>query len=167
MPEVQAQAYVVLAALLVQLGCLPLARDAADRAVQLSEGAELKVQGWAWIEKGEVLAASKQYAEARKAFLEARRRIRECGDHPHEVTVEGNIGECLRGLGRNDQARARFVKAVELARRYGARGATARAPRRPTGWSSWQVWPTTKIGWSKPTPTLARRCRSRTSSSIS
>ena len=91
MPEIQAQAYVVLVALLVHLGCLPLARDAADRAVQLSEQCDLRIQGWAWLEKGEVLAASDRFADAREAFLEARQRVHRSGDRQHQINVEGNI----------------------------------------------------------------------------
>jgi tetratricopeptide (TPR) repeat protein len=117
-PELQAQAYVVLVALLVQLGCLPLARDAADRAVQLSANCEPKVKGWAWIEKGEVLSASGRFADARKAFLEARRQVRLAEDRNHQVHVEGNIGACLHGMGSLVQARHRYVKAVELAREF-------------------------------------------------
>jgi len=117
-PDLQAQAYVVLVALLVQLGCLPLARDAADRAVQLAAGCEPRVQGWAWIEKGEVLAASGRFSDARKAFLEARRQVRLADDRNHQIHVEGNIGACLHGMGRPSQARQRYVKAVELAREF-------------------------------------------------
>lgn len=125
MPELQAQGYVVLAALLVQLGVLPLARDAADRAVALSEGGGLQVQGWAWIEKGEVLAATGQFVEARRAFLQARQRVRGAGDRNHEINVEGNIGWCLQGLGRYRQAHHRYVRAVELARKYKVRASEA------------------------------------------
>ena len=117
MPELQCQAYVVLAALLVHTGCLPLARDAAERAVALSEAANPQVRGWAWIEKGEVLAAAEQYADAREAFLQARVHVLEAQDKPHEIKVEGNIGACLHGLRRFKQARGRYHKAVELARR--------------------------------------------------
>lgn len=117
-PEFQCRAYVVLAALLIQLGCLPLARDAADRAVQLSESASLRTQGWAWIEKGEALAASGKFADARLAFLEAGRRVRRAGDRNHEINVEGNIGWCLECVGDRRRARARYRKAIELARSY-------------------------------------------------
>jgi transcriptional regulator with XRE-family HTH domain len=117
-PELQAQAYVVLVALLVQLGCLPLARDAAERAVQLASDCDARTRGWAWIEKGEVLVASRMFREARAAFLEARRQVRIAGDRRHEIHVEGNIGACLHGMGNLTQARGRYVKAVELARKY-------------------------------------------------
>ncbi len=117
-PELQSQAYVVLVALLVQAGCLPLARDAADRAVALADGCPPQVQGYAWIEKGEVLAASGQFGEARRAFLEARRQVRLAGDRRHQINVEGNLGHCLHGMGSFRQARLRYLKAVELAQRF-------------------------------------------------
>jgi tetratricopeptide (TPR) repeat protein len=108
----------VLAALLVHTGCVPLARDAAERAVALSSDCEPRVRGWAWIEKGEVLAAAQRFAEAREAFLVARTHVLAAADRPHEVKVEGNVGACYHGLGHFKQARVRYVKAVELARRH-------------------------------------------------
>lgn len=118
-PEIQIQAYLVLVALLVQLGCLPLARDAADRALQLTRQIDdVKLRGWAWIEKGEVLAAGGKFSEARQAFLRAGRWVREAGDHHHAIKVEGNIGHCLNELGRRDQARRRFLKAISLAKQH-------------------------------------------------
>jgi len=119
MPEIQSQAYLVLVALLVQLGRLPLARDAAERALQIAgELGDVKLRGWCWIEKGEVLAASGDHNEARDAFLRARKHVRAAGDHHHAIKVEGNIGHCLHRLGRHDQARRRYVTAVALARRH-------------------------------------------------
>jgi tetratricopeptide (TPR) repeat protein len=120
MPDVQVQAYLVLVALLVQLGRLPLARDAADRAQCIADRVgEVKLQGWAWLEKGEVLAACGRYADARQAFLQAGRRVREAGDHVHAVKVQGNLGHCLAELGRLGQARRRYLKAIALARHHG------------------------------------------------
>ncbi|MCP3980661.1 MAG: tetratricopeptide repeat protein [bacterium] len=126
LPLFQAQAYVILAALQVQSGCLPLARDAAERAVVVAtEAGDAKTQGWAWIEKGEVLHASGLAAEARRAFLQARAFVRRAGDREHEVNVEGNLGSCLRDMGRLDQARQRYLRALELARRYNLPSAEA------------------------------------------
>jgi len=118
-PEIQVQAYFVLTALLIQLGRLPLARDAADRALTLSSKLDsVKLVGWAWIEKGEVLTAGGNHEQAREAFLEARRFVRQAGDWAHAVKVEGNIGHCLHELGRLGQAERRFRAAVVLARRH-------------------------------------------------
>ncbi len=115
--ETQAEAYLLLVAVLVQIGCLPLARDAADRGVALADGCRPQIQAYAWIEKGEVLAASGLYAEARDAFLNAKKWVLEIGDRRHEIKVEGNVGHCLRCMGQYKQARQRFVSAVELARK--------------------------------------------------
>lgn len=118
-PQTQLQAYLVLVALLVQLGCLPLARDAAERCLALADVVdEPRLRGWAWIEKGEVLSAQNDFEGARRAFLEARSLLREAGDFHHLIKVEGNLGSCLRELGRLDQARKRFLEAVQLARRH-------------------------------------------------
>jgi transcriptional regulator with XRE-family HTH domain len=116
MPEIQAQGYLVLAALLVQLGKLPLARDAAERALQITDGLnDPQLQGWGWIEMGEVLAASGRYADARDAFLQARKCVRAADDVHHAIKVEGNIGQCLHELGRHDLARRRYVRATGTA----------------------------------------------------
>jgi len=119
MPEIQTQGYLVLAALLLQLGKLPLARDAVDRARQIAdELGDVKLVGWCWIETGEVLAASGKPTEAHDAFLEARRLVRATDDTHHTIKVEGNIGQCLHELGRHAQARRRYLVAIALARRY-------------------------------------------------
>jgi tetratricopeptide (TPR) repeat protein len=118
MPEIQAQAYLLLAALLVQLGRLPLARDATERAIALASPLDdVKLRGWCWIERGEVLAASGDPARAREAFLRARRDVRLARDFRHAIKVEGNLGHCLDALGRPAQARRRYLGAVALARR--------------------------------------------------
>lgn len=118
-PDLQAQAYVVLAATLVQVGCLPLARDAAQRAVEIAEPCDSRVRAWALLEKGEVLAASQRFEEARVAFVEAGRHVALSGERTHEIQVAGNIGACLWRLGHHDRARERFVEAVTLARKQG------------------------------------------------
>lgn len=123
MPALQAEAYVVLATLLVQTGRLHFAQDAAEHAVRLSE--ESASHGLAWIVKGEALFASERFKEARDAFLEARKLVRKARDHKHMINVEGNLGASLIGLGQGKQARARFAKAVELARKYSVPAAEA------------------------------------------
>jgi transcriptional regulator with XRE-family HTH domain len=119
-PQIQAEAYVVLVALLDKLGCGPLARDAADRAVELADLSEdPRVKGWARIEKGVVLMSCGRYDEARRAYVQARTWVRKANDKRHEIHVEGNIAGCLKELGRRKQARGRYLKAVALSRRYG------------------------------------------------
>lgn len=119
-PQIQAEAYVVLVALLDKLGCGPLARDAAERAVELADQSEdPRVKGWARIEQGVVLMSCGRYAEAREAYVKARQWVRKANDKRHEIHIEGNIAGCLRELGRRQQARKRYLKAVSLSRRYG------------------------------------------------
>jgi len=119
LPEIQAQAYLLLAALLVQLGKLPLARDATERAIALAAPLDdAKLRGWTWIERGEVLAASGDPAGARAAFLRARKEVRLAHDFRHAIKVEGNIGTCLHALGRHAQARRRYLAAIAMARRH-------------------------------------------------
>jgi len=119
-PQIQAEAYVVLVALLDKLGCGPLARDAAERAVELADQSDdPRVKGWARIEKGVVLMSCGRYAEARRAFVQARQWVRKANDRRHEIHVEGNIAGCLKELDRPQQARKRYLNAVALSRRYG------------------------------------------------
>ena len=119
-PQIQAEAYVVLVALLDKLGCGPLARDAAERAVELADQSDdPRVKGWARIEKGVVLMSCGRYDEARLTYVQARQWVRKANDKRHEIHVEGNIAGCLKELGRRQQARKRYLKAVALSRRYG------------------------------------------------
>jgi tetratricopeptide (TPR) repeat protein len=116
--RLQAEAYVVLVAILAKAGCQPLARDAADRAVALAtESGEPAVIGWAWIERGVALSASGRIEEALRAFVEARGWVRRAGDRAHEINVEGNLGDCFARLGRLRYAKTRFLRAIVLARR--------------------------------------------------
>lgn len=117
--DLQTEAYIVLATLLVQMGRKPLARDAAGRAVALSKLAGPKARGMAGIVEGEVAYASGDFETARQAFVKARQFVRLADDHVHRINVEGNIGECLRELGRKRLARSRIVRAVKLARCHG------------------------------------------------
>ena len=48
-PSIQAEGYIVLAGLHCDRGLLPLANDAAQRAIELTSEADLKTQGWAWV----------------------------------------------------------------------------------------------------------------------
>lgn len=116
-PDLQVKAYVVLAALLIQAGLEPFARDAANNAVAVGEGQESL--GLAWIVKGEVAYAQAQFEDALAAFLRARDLVRNAEDFKHVMHVEGNIGVCLFAMGKRSHARKRIVDAVELARKHG------------------------------------------------
>lgn len=115
-PSVQADGYVVLAGLQCDRGHLPLAGDAAQRAIDLSAGADLRTQGWAWVVKASTLYLSARYDEAREAYLEARARAVAANDLKHQTHIEGNIGMCWQALGKLAEARTWVRRAVELAR---------------------------------------------------
>lgn len=117
--DIQSRAYIVLAGLQIGRGHLPLAADAADRAVELSADGDLSLQGQAWICKAGVLFMRRRYDEAREAFLEARRLTRESGDSHHLTHVEGNVGMCWLERGQFDEARKWVRRAVDLARQEG------------------------------------------------
>jgi transcriptional regulator with XRE-family HTH domain len=115
--ETQARAYVVLAGLQGQRGHLPLARDAAHRAIELArETSDLKTQGWAWNVRAKVFYMSKMFEEAKQAFIESRRLAQQSGDHHHLTHTEGNIGICWWEQGHVGEARKWVVRAVERAR---------------------------------------------------
>jgi tetratricopeptide (TPR) repeat protein len=118
-PETQAQAYVVLAGLQAQRGNLPLASDAAERAIQLAErSTNERLQGWAWNVKAKALYLSRRFEEARDAYLEAHRLARSSGDTAHLTHTEGNVGMCWLELGDLSQAQERIERALELAREH-------------------------------------------------
>jgi len=119
-PEIQARAYVVLSSLQAQRGNLPLARDAADRAVELADKAgDARTQGWAWNVRGKVHFMARQFERARDAYLEARERAERAGDLMHLSHNDGNIGMCWVELGRLDEAQDWITRAFEQARRLG------------------------------------------------
>ncbi len=111
-PAIQAQGYIVLAGLQCDRGLLPLANDAAQRAIDLAAGADLKTQGWAWIVKASSLYLAGKYEEARAAYLEARARAVESQDRKHQTHIEGNIGACWLGLGQIAEARTWMRRAI-------------------------------------------------------
>jgi tetratricopeptide (TPR) repeat protein len=115
-PDIQVEAYVVLAGLQCQRGLLPLARDAAQRAIDLSTDAAPPAQGWAWMVKARTDYLAGRYEEARQAFLESRRLAELSGDHHHLTHIDGNIGSCHQALGHTDEARRWFRRAVDSAR---------------------------------------------------
>lgn len=118
LPELQAEAYMVLASLLSHEGLLVLAEDAVARAVALSRAGGPKLRGQALTQKGDVLFRAGEFEEARLAFLAAQELAGEARDDHNLVKLEGNIGACLMDLGRRKQARSHFVRAVELARKH-------------------------------------------------
>ncbi len=118
-PSIQAEGYIVLAGLHCDRGLLPLANDAAQRAIELASEADLKTQGWAWVVKASSLYLAGNYEEARKAYLEARACAVESNDRKHQTHIEGNIGACWLGLGQVAEARTWVRRAIELARQEG------------------------------------------------
>jgi transcriptional regulator with XRE-family HTH domain len=119
MTSVQAEAYVVLADLQSMRGHLPLARDAASRALDLSEEADPRVRGWAFMVQARVLFLSGQYADAKGAFVEARDLTASGGDRTHLTHIAGNIGMCCLELDETVEARRWIEQAVEFARENG------------------------------------------------
>jgi len=115
-PDIQADAYVVLADLQCHRGHLPLASDAARRAVELAPGAGPQTRGWAHIVEGRVRFLSGRYEEARDAFLDARRCASESGDRQHQTHIDGNVGVCWMHLGDLKKAREWLDRAIDHAR---------------------------------------------------
>ena len=115
-PSIQAEGYIVLAGLQCDRGLLPLASDAAQRAIELASDSDLKTQGWAWVVKASSLYLAGKYEEARKAYLDARKCALESNDRKHQTHIEGNIGVCWLGLGQVAEARTWVRRAIELAR---------------------------------------------------
>jgi len=128
-PSVQVDGYVVLASLQCDRGHLPLACDAADRAIALSEGSSSKSRGWAWVVKANSLFYSERFEDARQAYLEARKLAVEAGDRAHQTHIEGNIGMCWLKQGQLSEARTWVRRAIDLARDGG----------QPTLEASWLV----------------------------
>ena len=64
LPAIQAEAYVVLADLQAQRGHLPLAGDAAERAIALASRANPGRLAWAYMVKGKALYLGKEFEEA-------------------------------------------------------------------------------------------------------
>jgi len=115
-PAIQAQGYIVLAGLHCDRGLLPLASDAAQRAIELAPDADQKTQGWAWVVKASSLYLAGNYEDARAAYLEARTRAIAAKDRKHQTHIEGNIGACWLGLGQVAEARTWVRRAIDLAR---------------------------------------------------
>jgi len=118
-PALQAEAYMALNAVLSHEGLFTLARVASDQAIALAaDTSDPGLQGRAWNQRGNTLYRMGRPREARQAFLEARKLLKQARRHHDQIKVEGNIGACLLELGRRADARRRFQTAVELARKY-------------------------------------------------
>lgn len=118
-PALQAEAYMALNAVLSHEGLLTLARVASDQAIALAaDTSDRGLQGRAWNQRGNTLYRMGRPREARQAFLEARKLLKQTSRYDDQIKVEGNIGACLLALGRCADARRRFQAAVELARKY-------------------------------------------------
>lgn len=115
-PEIQARAYIVLAALRCEQGHLPLANDAAERAIELSRYGDTRLQGWAWMGKAQIYIASGRYEDSRKAYLESHRCAEIAGDRDHMSHVEGSVGLCYHAQGDLDAARDWIGRAIASAR---------------------------------------------------
>ena len=119
-PDVQCEAYVALADLQCQRGLLPLASDAAARAIELAEahGSE-QARMWAWMVKAHVQFLAGQFARARESWVEARRRATAIGDDTHLSHIEGDIGLTYMESDEPQEARRWIRRALERARRRG------------------------------------------------
>jgi tetratricopeptide (TPR) repeat protein len=115
-PGVQVRARIALASILSQSGSPVLAGEAAERAVSLAEGFPI-LKGEALNQKGSVLHRAGRFKDARQALLQARELLEKAGDSHHLPQVEGNIAECLAGMGKARAARLQYEKALEIARR--------------------------------------------------
>jgi len=117
-PEIQARGYVVLASMQAQRGNLPLARDAAERAIELAQKAgDARTQGWAWNVRAKVHFMARAFEDAKQAYLEARQLAQTSGDLMHLTHNEGNIGICWLEQGHVEEAREWLIRAVEQSRR--------------------------------------------------
>jgi tetratricopeptide (TPR) repeat protein len=116
MPALQVEAYVVLADLQGQRGHLPLARDAAERAVDLASRFNPRRLTWALMVKAKGLFLGRQFEDAKRTFLEAERQAQALGDHQHASHLAGNIGNCSMALGDHAEAWSSMQRAVRLAR---------------------------------------------------
>jgi tetratricopeptide (TPR) repeat protein len=118
LPGIQAEAYVVLADLQAQRGHLPLAQDAAERAIELATRANPERLTWAHMVKGKTLHLANDFAAAKQAFLEARRQAEANRDHSHLSHIAGNLAQCSMSLGEIDEATTWIEQAVRLAREH-------------------------------------------------
>jgi tetratricopeptide (TPR) repeat protein len=119
LPAIQAEAYVVLADLQVLRGHLPLARDAAERAIEIADRLDDRTRTMAYMVQGRVAFLAREHEQARQAFLEAREHASAAGDRQHLTHIEGNIGACYLAQGRCAEGVEFLRRAVDLARTHG------------------------------------------------
>ena len=115
-PSIQADGYIVLSDLQIQRGNLPLARDAAERAIGMADQATARTVGWAWMSKARVHYLAGAYEDARQAFIQAREQARIADDTQHLTHIEGNIGMCWLGAGHPAEAKKWIRKSIDRAR---------------------------------------------------
>jgi transcriptional regulator with XRE-family HTH domain len=145
-PRLHAEAYIVLADLQCQRGHLPLAGDAARKAIELADSQDERLRGWAWMALAHVRYLAERFESARHAFLEARKHARLAGDELHLTHIEGDIGMCWLALGHDAEARKWVERAVDRARRQG----------QPALEASWRV-ELGKLAFKQGDPETARR----------
>ncbi len=116
---IKAEAWTLLASLMVQQGSPAIANAFADLAISITEDLGPKVQAWGKMVKGEALNASGRFADAASAFEGALTLAREAGDTYHIAHIEGDIAACLLGMGKTAEAKMQLVRAIETARGYG------------------------------------------------
>ena len=130
LPQVQAEAYIVLASLQSQRGHLPLAGDAAQRSIELARKADPALRARAWMVKGQhlYLTGLRSRKHVRRSSKRAS-RLSAGGDPQHMTHIDGNIGMCWMAQGDTKQARKWLEQAV----------ATAETRKQPTLQASWLV----------------------------
>jgi len=116
LPKIQTEAYVVLADLQAQRGHLPLARDAADRAIDLATEFHPERLAWACMVKGKAVYLAGEFDQAKQTFLRARQEAETHGDRQHLSHIAGDLGSCCQALGDVVEAQSWTEQAVELAR---------------------------------------------------
>ena len=116
LPAIQAEAYVVLADLQAQRGHLPLAKDAAARAIDLAAGAAPARLAWAHMVRGKTQYLDHEFAEAKQSFLAAREQAEAHGDGQHQSHIAGNIGNCCLAMEDTEGAQRWIEQALQLAR---------------------------------------------------
>ncbi len=118
MPDLQADALMILSSIYSQEGLIELSLLAVGRALELAADGPEQTRGRAHIQKGAILYLAKRYDEACQEFSVARRIATKTGDVHHVIRAEGNIGSCYAKLGKNREATRRFIRCIELARRH-------------------------------------------------